>query len=41
MAAQRLVGLGRSLVWIGEQLGVSKQAVDSFLKYQDRRPDRT
>jgi len=41
VAAQRLVDRGRSLGWIGRQLGVSRQAVDSFLKYQDRRSDRT
>lgn len=37
-AAVRLVKLGRGQSWIGRQLGVTAQAVDSFLKYKDRPP---
>jgi hypothetical protein len=35
-AARRLIQLGRGTSWIAQQLGVTPQAVDSFLKYQDR-----
>lgn len=36
-AAAALTALGRGQTWIAAQLGVSPQAVDSFLKYKDRR----
>lgn len=36
-AARRLIDQGRSQAWIAGQLGISRQAVDSFLKYQQRR----
>lgn len=39
-AARRLVDQGRSLAWIADQLDISRQAVDSFLKYQQRRQQR-
>ena len=35
-AARRLIELGRGISWIARQLEVTPQAVDSFLKYQDR-----
>lgn len=37
IAAQRLVELGARQTWIAEQLGVTPQAVDSFLKYRARK----
>ena len=37
-AARRLIELGHGTSWIAKQLGVSRQAVDGFLKYKDRRP---
>jgi hypothetical protein len=36
-AARRLVIAGYGPTWIAEQLGVSKQAVDGFLRYQERK----
>ena len=36
-AARRLVESGRGTTWIAAQLGVTKQAVDGFLKYKDRK----
>ncbi|UMB70100.1 LuxR family transcriptional regulator [Mycobacterium paraterrae] len=36
-AARRLVSAGRGPTWIAEQLGVTKQAVDGFLKYEERK----
>jgi hypothetical protein len=36
-AAQRLVEVGRGTTWIAAQLGVTKQAVDGFLKYKERK----
>lgn len=36
-AARRLIGLGRGTSWIARQLGVTPQAVDGFLKYQERQ----
>jgi hypothetical protein len=36
-AARRLIELGHGTSWIANQLGVSRQAVDGFLKYKDRR----
>ena len=36
-AAQRLVEAGRGTTWIAAQLGVTKQAVDGFLKYKERK----
>lgn len=36
-AAQRLVAAGRGTTWIAAQLGVTKQAVDGFLKYKERK----
>ncbi|MCT7371938.1 LuxR family transcriptional regulator [Mycolicibacterium llatzerense] len=38
-AARRLIDQGRSLSWIADQLHISRQAVDSFLKYRQRRSD--
>ena len=35
-AARRLVEAGRGTTWIAAQLGVTKQAVDGFLKYKER-----
>jgi len=37
IAAQRLVELGARQTWIAAQLGVTPQAVDSFLKYRARK----
>ena len=37
VAARRLIELGRGISWIAQQLDVSPQAVDGFLKYRDRR----
>lgn len=39
-AAGRLHDAGYSFGWIGAQLGVSAQAVESFLKYRQRRLER-
>ena len=39
-AARRLIELGHGTSWIANQLGVSRQAVDGFLKYKDRHPQR-
>lgn len=36
-AAAALTALGRGPTWIAAQLGVSPQAVDGFLKYQERK----
>ena len=36
-AARFLVDSGRGTTWIAEQLGVTKQAVDGFLKYKERK----
>ena len=36
-AARRLIELGRGTSWIARQLGVTAQAVDGFLKYQERQ----
>jgi hypothetical protein len=36
-AAQHLVAAGRGTTWIATQLGVTKQAVDGFLKYKERK----
>jgi hypothetical protein len=36
-AARRLIDLGRGTTWIARQLGVTPQAVDGFLKYQERQ----
>ena len=36
-AAQCLVAAGRGTTWIAAQLGVTKQAVDGFLKYKERK----
>jgi len=36
-AARRLIALGRGTSWIARQLGVTPQAVDGFLKYQERQ----
>lgn len=36
-AARRLVDSGHGTTWIANQLGVTKQAVDGFLKYKERR----
>lgn len=36
-AAGRLVEIGRGTTWIAGQLGVTKQAVDGFLKYKERK----
>lgn len=36
-AAGRLHAGGRSYRWIGEQIGVTAQAVEGFLKYHQRR----
>lgn len=35
-AAQRLIDGGRGTTWIAAQLGVTKQAVDGFVKYKQR-----
>lgn len=35
-AAQRLIDAGRGTTWIAAQLGVTKQAVDGFVKYKQR-----
>lgn len=39
-AARRLIELGRGTSWIAQQLGVTAQAVDGFLKYQERQEKR-
>ena len=39
-AARRLLGFGRGTSWIARQLGVTAQAVDSFLRYQERQEKR-
>ena len=36
-AAQRLVEAGHGTTWIATQLGLTKQAVDGFLKYKQRK----
>jgi predicted transcriptional regulator len=36
-AARRLIELGYGISWIADQLGVTPQAVDGFLKYKDRK----
>lgn len=36
-AARRLIDLGCTKTWIGQQLGMSPQAVDSFLHSRDGR----
>ncbi|VBA55058.1 hypothetical protein LAUMK142_04939 [Mycobacterium pseudokansasii] len=36
-AARRLVESGRGTTWIAAQLGVTKQAVDGFLRYKERK----
>jgi hypothetical protein len=36
-AARRLVECGRGTTWIAAQLGVTKQAVDGFLRYKERK----
>ncbi|MDT5052668.1 MAG: hypothetical protein QOG79_6894 [Mycobacterium sp.] len=36
VAARRLIELGRGTSWIAQQLGVTPQAVDGFLKYKSR-----
>lgn len=36
-AARQLVDSGYGPTWIAKQLGVTKQAVDGFLKYKERR----
>lgn len=36
-AARRLIALGRGTSWIARQLGVTAQAVDGFIKYQERQ----
>jgi hypothetical protein len=36
-AAQRLLDGGRGTTWIAAQLGVTKQAVDGFVKYKQRK----
>jgi hypothetical protein len=41
LAAQRLIDSGRSLAWIAGRLGVTRQAVDGFLKYKDRKNIRS
>ena len=35
-AAQRLIDGGHGTTWIAAQLGVTKQAVDGFVKYKQR-----
>ncbi|WP_276806428.1 LuxR family transcriptional regulator [Mycobacterium nebraskense] len=39
-AARRLIELGRGTSWIARQLGVTAQAVDGFVKYQERQEKR-
>ncbi|MFE6508079.1 hypothetical protein ACFVBP_10450 [Nocardioides sp. NPDC057764] len=39
-AAAELHDAGHSFKWIGDQLGLSAQAVESFLKYRQRRQER-
>lgn len=39
-AARQLIALGRGTSWIAQQLGVTAQAVDGFLKYQERQDKR-
>ncbi|ORA10952.1 LuxR family transcriptional regulator [Mycobacterium arosiense] len=39
-AARRLISLGRGTSWIARQLGVTAQAVDGFIKYQERQGKR-
>ncbi|MCV7326992.1 LuxR family transcriptional regulator [Mycobacterium kiyosense] len=36
-AARQLVEAGHGPTWIAKQLGVTKQAVDGFLKYEQRK----
>lgn len=36
-AARRLVAAGYGPTWIAQQLGVTKQAVDGFLRYEERK----
>lgn len=37
VAARRLIELGRGTSWIAQQLDVTPQAVDGFLKYRERK----
>ena len=39
-AARQLIELGRGTSWIAQQLGVTAQAVDGFLKYRERQEKR-
>jgi hypothetical protein len=39
-AARRLIELGRGTSWIARQLGITAQAVDGFVKYQERQEKR-
>jgi hypothetical protein len=36
-AGRQLVEAGYGPTWIAEQLGVTKQAVDGFLRYEERK----
>lgn len=36
-SARRLVEAGYGPSWIAQQLGVTRQAVDGFLRYKERR----
>lgn len=38
--AVRLYEAGCSYRWIGEQIGVTPQAVEGFIKYHQRRPGK-
>jgi hypothetical protein len=38
--AAELHKAGRSYKWIGEQIGVTAQAVEGFVKYRQRRQSR-
>ena len=40
-AARRLIELGRGTSWIARQLGITAQAVDGFVKYQERQQKRS
>jgi hypothetical protein len=37
VAARRLIELGYGISWIADQLNVTPQAVDGFLKYKERK----
>ena len=39
-AAEGLRALGRPMSWIADQIGVTQQAVDGFMKYKERRGRR-